>query len=79
MMKFCYDSFFSDANALFIAHLGYQRYGQFLVNQLNEKYPFIIIPEEADCFYDNNKVPEFLRFIHSCDGLTTGTVEQDGE
>ena len=76
-MKFCYDSFLSDANAQFIVHIGYQRYGQFLVNQLNEKYPFIIIPEEADCFHDNNKVPEFLRFIYSCDGLTTGTVEQD--
>jgi hypothetical protein len=76
-MKFCYDSFFSDANALFIVQIGYQRYGQFLVNQLNEKYPFIIIPEEADCFHDNNKVSEFLKFIYSCDGSTTGTVEQD--
>lgn len=74
---FCPDLFMSNANSAFLTHKDDQRYGQFLVNELTKKHPFIALPEEADCFYDNNKVPEFLRFIYSCDGSTTGTVEQD--
>lgn len=44
-----------------------QRYGQFLMNYFQEHYPDIVVPEEADCFYNNNKVPNFLQFIHSLD------------
>lgn len=77
MNNFFPDLFMSNANSAFLTHSENLRYGQFLVNELTRQYPFIIIPEEADCFYDNNKVPEFLRFIYSCDGLTTGTAEQD--
>ena len=76
-MKFCPDLFMSNANSAFFTLKDDQRYGQFLVNQLTRLHPSIIIPEEADCFYDNNKVSEFLRFIYSYDGLGTGTVEQD--
>jgi hypothetical protein len=79
VMKFCPDLFMCDANSAFLTHKDDQRYGQFLVNELTRLHPYIIIPEEADCFHDNNKVPNFLRFIYSCDGSTTGTAEQDGE
>jgi hypothetical protein len=79
MDSFCPVLFMSDAISAYLTHKENLRYGQFLINQLKEKYPSIIIPKEADCFHDNNKVSEFLKFIYSCDGLTTGTVEQDGE
>lgn len=75
--SFCPDLFMSNANSAFLTHSENLRYGQFLVNELSKKHPFITLPEDADCFYDNNKVPEFLRFIYSCDGSGTGTVEQD--
>ena len=32
-------------------------------NYLIENHPDVVVPDEADCFYDNNKVPNFLRFI----------------
>jgi hypothetical protein len=58
--------FMRDANSAYLTHKENLRYGQFLINYLKEKYPSIIIPEEADCFYDDKKLPEFLRFIYSC-------------
>jgi hypothetical protein len=33
------------------------------MNYLTENHPDVVVPDEADCFYDNNKVPNFLRFI----------------
>ena len=78
-MKFRPDLFMSVANSAYFTHKDDQRYGQFLVNELTRLHPSIIFPEEADCFHDNNKVKEFLRFIYSCDGSTTGTAEQDGD
>jgi hypothetical protein len=62
-MKF--DYFIHDANRAFMEHQGNQRYGQFLMNYLHQKHPEIKISDEIDPFYDNLKVPSFLRYIHS--------------
>lgn len=61
---FCPDLFMSDANSAYIYSEG-QRYGQFLMNFLKESFPEIIVPENADCFYDDKKVKEFLHFVYS--------------
>ena len=62
-MNFDYDRFMHDANASFITHSGNMRYGQYLMNELSNQYPEVSIPEEYDCFYDNDKVPMFLCHI----------------
>lgn len=62
-MKFDYDRFMHYANASFMTHSGDLRYGQYLMNELSNQYPEVSIPEEYDCFYDNRKVPMFLRYI----------------
>lgn len=61
--QFDYDKFYSEANSSFITQSEHLRYGQYLMNQLSEKFPEIVVPEEADCYYDNQKVPAFLNFI----------------
>ncbi len=66
LMEFCLELFMSEANSVWLSNKGNQKYGQFLISRLEEKYPFIIIPAEADCFYDNTKLSEFLRFIYTC-------------
>lgn len=43
----------------------HQRYGQYLYNQFRQNYPDVIIPDAADCFYDCNKVGDFIAFIGS--------------
>jgi hypothetical protein len=58
--------FMNRANSDFLAHKENQRYGQFLMNQLQIQHPEIIVPEEVDCFYDNDKVPSFLNFLYRC-------------
>jgi len=63
-MVFCPDRFLSEANAAFILS-DQQRYGQFLMNFLYQKHPEVVVPEKADCFYDNSKVKEFLQFIYT--------------
>jgi hypothetical protein len=63
-MIFYPDLFIRDANAAFMYSDGQQRYGQFLINQFSKKYPEIVIPQEADCFYDDKKVRDFLHFIY---------------
>jgi hypothetical protein len=62
-MNFDYNRFIHDANASFITHVGDLRYGQYLMNELANQYSEVSIPEEYDCFYDNDKVPDFLRYI----------------
>ncbi len=64
-MTFCPDLFMSDANSAYLYSDGSERYGQFLINYLKKRFPDIEVPEYADCFYDNNKVKEFLSFIYS--------------
>lgn len=66
-MNFNADSFVHDANSTFLTHQQHQRYGQYLVNYLSRYFPQIAtqIPEEANCFYDNNKVPAFLGWIYT--------------
>jgi hypothetical protein len=41
------------------------RFGQHLYNQFCENYPDVVIPDEADCFYDCKKVGDFIAFIGS--------------
>jgi hypothetical protein len=55
----------SEANSAWLAHEGDLRYGRFLIGHFKETYQFII-PAEADCFYDDTKLSEFLSFIYSC-------------
>jgi len=62
---FDYDEFMHYANSAFLLHSENLRYGQFLMNYLTENYPDIVVPDESDCFYDNNKVTNFLGFISS--------------
>ena len=66
MDSFCPELFLKDTNSAWLAHKGNQRYGQFLSGRLKDENPSIIIPGEADCFYDGAKLPEFLMFIYSC-------------
>lgn len=63
-MAFDYDQFFHKANSAFMVS-EQQRYGQFLMNYLSEFHPEITVPDEFDCFYDNNKIPQFLGYIAS--------------
>jgi hypothetical protein len=67
--KMNYDNFMHNANRAYLDLdvEDQQRYGQFLMNYLQEHHPDIVVPEEADCFYNNNKVPNFFQFIHSLD------------
>jgi hypothetical protein len=60
-----FDDFMHNANQEFIKHLEHQRYGQFLMNYLYEKYPEIEIPSEIDPFYDNSKIPDLIKYLHS--------------
>jgi hypothetical protein len=62
---FNYDEFMHYANTRFLTHSENLRYGQYLMNELTNQYPEVSIPEEYDCFYDNGKVPMFLRYIFS--------------
>jgi hypothetical protein len=66
-MNFDFNVFIQEANQAFMKHEGNLRYGQFLYNFLWDKHPQIYnkITEELDCFYDDKKVPEFLRFLSS--------------
>ena len=64
MSPFNPDLFIHKANAEFKCSNG-QRYGQFLMNYLAQNYPNIMVPEEADCFYDDKKVKDFLHYIYS--------------
>ena len=68
-MNFDYDRFMHDVNASFITHVGDLRYGQYLMNELNRQYPEVTIPMEYDCFYDNDKVPNFLKYISQYQSL----------
>ena len=67
--KMNYDNFMHNANRAYLDLdvEDQQRYGQFLMNYLQEHHPDIVVPEEVDCFYNNNKVPNFFQFIHSLD------------
>jgi len=60
---FDYDEFMSDANGAYMYHPKHQRYGQFLMNYLTQHHPDIVVPDEVDCFYNDNKVPKFMRFL----------------
>lgn len=56
-------SFMSEANQKFLKHKGDLRYGQFLMNYLKENHPDVIVPQEVDCFYDNQKIVEFIQYL----------------
>jgi len=65
MKMFDSDDFMHYANVGFLTHSENLRYGQYLMNELSNQYPGIQVPDEYDCFYDNSKVPQFLRYILS--------------
>lgn len=60
---FDYDDFMHDANAAYIYHPEHQRYGQFLMNYLTQHHPDVNVPDEVDCFYNNDKVTNFMIFL----------------
>lgn len=62
-MKFDYDLFIHNANAEYLKSNHNLRYGQFLMNALSKDYPDIQVPDECDCFYNNNKCPNLLQFL----------------
>lgn len=70
---FNYDEFVHCANAGFITHSGDLRYGQYLMNELSKRHPEINVPDRYDCYYDNKKVVDFLRYIAEYNPL--GQVE----
>lgn len=62
-MNFDYDQFMHEVITKYLAHSENQRYGQFMVNYLYEKYPDIYVPQHIDPFYDNSKVPALMHFL----------------
>jgi hypothetical protein len=54
-----------EMNRAFIADPHNQRYGQFMMNYLKVHYPDIVVPEEADCFYDNSKCCNLLVYLEN--------------
>ena len=62
---FDYDDFMHDVNAAYMYHPVHQRYGQFLMNYLTQHHPDIVVPDDVDCFYNDKKVPKFMRYIHT--------------
>lgn len=62
-MNFDCFGFMSDTNRDFMKHSENLRYGQFLMNRLSEKHPEIVIPEECNCYYDNSKADDLIRFL----------------
>jgi len=64
-MNFDYDDFMHQANADYLRTDHTQRYGQFLMNQLAKDYPDIQVPDRCDCFYDNSKCSNLLRYLSS--------------
>lgn len=65
LMSFSPDLFMSGANSAYLYSDGSQRYGQFLMNYLQQKHPDIKVPDSADCFHDDKNVKKFLHFIYS--------------
>ena len=68
--SFDYDEFMHNANGAYLFHPENQRYGQFLMNYLFQHHPDIVVPDDADCFYANDKVTNFMRFLYR---LSDGT------
>lgn len=62
---FDFNQFIENVTHQFMKHDGSQRYGQFLMNYMAKNHPEIEIPEECDCFYDNNKAPMLLGHLDS--------------
>ena len=59
-MKFNYQLFLRNAAE---SYTGFPiREGQHLMNEI-AKYPEVVIPMEYDCFYDNEKVTDFVSYI----------------
>lgn len=67
MTNFDFDLFFAQANRQFIQDPKGQRYGQFLMNYLAQVHPEIVVPEEFDCFYNDNRVKVFLYYLATLD------------
>jgi len=65
MMTFDFNAYIDAANNKFLKEQHHQRYGQFLMNYLHQINPEIVIPENVDPFYDNNKVPDFFHYLWS--------------
>lgn len=70
-MKFNAYEFCEQVTRAFLKGEHDQRYGQFLMNYLRESHSDLYsqVPEDADCFYDNEKCGEFLRWIYSMNKL----------
>ena len=60
---FDYDEFMHRANGAYMHHQEDQRYGQFLMNYLTQHHPDVNVPEDVDCFYNNDKVTNFMIFL----------------
>jgi len=40
-----------------------QRYGQYIMNTLARNYPSIQVPQEIDCYYNNDLIPDVLNYL----------------
>ena len=39
------------------------RKGQHMMNKFGKQFPDIEVPQEVDCFYDDNKINKFYDFL----------------
>ena len=70
---FNYDEFMHYANVGFLTHSENLRYGQYLMNEIANRHPEVSVPDDCNCFYDNEKVVNFLRYIAEYNSM--GQVE----
>lgn len=61
-----FDELMHSINTEFLKHSDNQRYGQFIMNYLTQNHPGIFagMPEECDCFYDNDKIPILMSYLY---------------
>lgn len=64
-MAFDFNQFIHYANHEYVKGDHQLRYGQFLINFLYEHHPEIVITEDVDCFYNNDKIPYLLNYLNS--------------
>ena len=65
-MSFCPDRFFAEANSAYCHDSKGLRYGQFLIRYLGDHYldVYCKIESTQDCFQDDSKIGEFVKFIY---------------
>jgi hypothetical protein len=55
--------FFYETHRKYHTEMHGQRMGQFYYNEFRKLHPSINIPDEADCFSDDMKLPHFCNFV----------------